>query len=197
MNGKSLFHQRGGVPVDEWKINRRNTYEGSLRHFLRVICLNYDLTVGKTDAIEYEIDSTNRTADGYKINYTKDNIIKRSGFEVLSRSTLNSQRGIDPILRSVNTNHFLKPSKNKGEMYFMFDNYLEIRYRNPNSGFFNFKENISWITQEKDSILIDKDGRFYETFSIKTSGYWGKERISDMLPLEYVYNDSSVLYIRD
>jgi hypothetical protein len=81
----------------------------------------------------------------------------------------------------------------------MFDNYLEIRYRNPNKirGHFNSKENISWITLEKDSMLIDKAGRYYETFSIETSGYWGKERISDMLPLEYIYNDSSVPYIRD
>ena len=77
-------------------------------------------------------------------------------------------------------------------MYFMFDKFLEIRYEDPNhiKSIVKPKEQVSWITLTKDSILIDKAGRYYETFSIKTSGYWGLERLSDILPFEYVYDDS-------
>ena len=181
---------------DAWEVNRKNTYEGSLRHFLNVICLNYDLTAGKTGSVEFEIDFSDRTVEGYLQKYKNDDFAKISGFEVLSKSALQNNTGINPIIQLVNTNHYLKPAENENEMYFMFDKYLEIRYKNPNKirNIFKDKKQISWMSLEKDSVLIDKKGRYYETFSIKTSGFWGLERISDILPFEYIYKDSSVFY---
>lgn len=184
--------------INTWNVSRRNTYKGSLRHFLKVICLNYDFTSGNTDSIDFEIDHSDITSEGYKQEYKADNFVTRNGFEVLHKSTLRSHMDIKPIIKLVNTNNYLKPTDIESEMYFKFNNFLEIRYTDPNqTGFFlKSEDDISWITLEKDSIIIDKSGRYYETFSIKTSGFWGLERISDILPFEYVYEDS-LLHFND
>ena len=53
---------------------------------------------------------------------------------------------------------------------------------------------ISWIKLEKDSVIIDKLGRYYETFGIKSYGFWATQRLADTLPYEYVYGDSLFIY---
>ena len=91
-----------------------------------------------------------------------------------------------------NTNEYLRPAENENEMYLKFDNYLEITYTNSDHSKNKFKTNnhISWIKLEKDSILIDKAGRYYETFSLKTAGLWSLEKMSDLLPFDYFYENS-------
>jgi len=37
----------------------------------------------------------------------------------------------------------------------------------------------------KDTVSIDYYGRTYDKFGIKTTGYWSKQRLGDMLPMEY------------
>jgi hypothetical protein len=179
--------------LDNWKTNRKNTYAGSLRHFLNTICLNYDLTSNKSDPIEFEIDYSDKDSRGYRQRYKDDNILKQNGFEVLYRkSRLKSRMYLEDGGILANTNDYLKPAENTNEMYLKFDNYLEICYTNPGHGDNKSKsdDKISWIKLETDSIIIDRAGRYYETFSIKTAGFWSFERISDILPFEYIYENS-------
>ena len=86
--------------------------------------------------------------------------------------------------------------ENENEMYLKFDNYLEINYTNSDQSKnkFTTEDQVSWINLEKDSILIDKAGRYYETFSIKTAGLWSLEKMSDLLPYEYFYDNSKLLF---
>ena len=179
--------------LETWRINRKNTYDGSLRHFLNIICLNYDSTSNKADSIEFEIDYSDKTSRGYRQRYKNDNILRQNGFEVLyRRSRLKSPMYLEIGGKLANTNNYLKPAENSNEMYLKFDNYLEVRYTNHDHARSLFKpeDQISWISLEKDSIIIDKAGRYYETFSIKTAGFWSLEKISDFLPFEYVYENS-------
>ena len=43
----------------------------------------------------------------------------------------------------------------------------------------------SFIQLEKDSVMVDIEGRYYDKFSIHTFGKFGNERIADLLPYEY------------
>ena len=179
--------------LETWKINRKNTYEGSLRHFLNIICLNYDSTSNKADSIEFEIDFSDKTSRGYKQRYKDDNILRQNGFEVLYRkSKLKSRMFLETGGKLANTNDYLKPAENSNEMYLKFDNYLEVSYKNHDHArnLIKSEDQISWIKLEKDSIIIDRAGRYYETFSIETAGFWSQERISDSLPFEYVNKNS-------
>jgi hypothetical protein len=71
-------------------------------------------------------------------------------------------------------------------MYLGFPSTLKIVYSDPsNMEAFEREDELSFITLEKDSILIDIHGRYYEAFMIKTSGYWATQRLADTLPYEY------------
>lgn len=37
--------------------------------------------------------------------------------------------------------------------------------------------------------MVDSNSRYYDKFGIHTFGHFGQERVSDMLPYEYVYED--------
>lgn len=179
--------------LETWKLNRKNTYEGSLRHFLNTICLNYDSTAHINDSIEFEIDFSDKTSEGYRQRYKEDNILRKNGFEVLYRkSRLRSHMFLEPGGILANTNEYLRPAENENEMYLKFDNYLEINHTDSDysKNKFYTKDHISWIKLEKDSIIIDKAGRYYETFSIKTAGLWSLGKMSDLLPFEYFYDNS-------
>ncbi len=182
--------------LELWKFNRQKAYNGSLRHFLRAICENYFITDKNLNSADYQIDYSDKTYNGYKAEYTDENFLKKNGFEVLYKSSLLPTNGILPIIFLANTNQYLKPAKNKNEMYLKFENYLEVKYNNPNKKKFpeDDRTKVSWIRLEKDSVLIDKLGRYYETFSIKSHGYWATQRLADTLPYEYVYGDSLFEY---
>ena len=174
-----------------WESNRRKTYAGSLRHYLRSICENYELTKGLQEEPEFTVDYSDCTDEGYRIDYPEDNFLAQKGFKVLYKSARFSEAGVKPIISLVNTNKYLKPADSENEMYLKFNNYLEVRYNEPGGGFFQCKplEQKSWIKLQKDSIIVDKGGRYYETFGIKTYGFWSLHRISDALPYEYNFDE--------
>ncbi len=71
-------------------------------------------------------------------------------------------------------------------MYLKFPSTLKIIYSDPLlTDMENYEKQHSFITLEKDSVLIDIYGRYYESFMIKMSGRWAKERLADTLPYEY------------
>lgn len=189
--GFPKFHYLKSNQIDSialWNENRRRTYLGSLRHFLYAICKNYEITAGNLEEPVFKINVEDETEDGYKLEYANTNYLIKNGFEVLYTSSLKPEFGISPITTIINTNNFLFQSDTKNEFYLKFKNFWEIRY---NTAYLNdkTKHHISWITLENDSVLIDNRGRYYQTFGIKLSGYWSKERMADMLPYEYSLED--------
>ncbi len=192
----SLLETTNPDTLELWKLNRQIAYNGSLRHFLRAICKNYDITNNNLDTVKYKINYSDSSVGRDKMEYPKNNFLKDNGFEVLYKSALGPRFGIIPIVFFVNMNRYLTPAKNANEMYLKFENYFEVRYDNPNKKKFPYdkKAKISWIRLEKDSVLIDKLGRYYETFAIKSYGYWATQRLADTLPYGYVYGDSLFKY---
>lgn len=175
----------------EWAENREWTYTGSLRHFLTTICENYEITQGDSieratmfhfpDVMKYRI----------KVTYRDTTHIEDQGFYVLQvDSPFSKDKAINRQL--VNTNWFLIETDNPIEMNLKFDNYLEVYYDNE---FFPFKKRIgsnkkiSWINIVNNSTILDKQGRYYDIYSIETSGIWSKERVADMLPFDYTIDD--------
>lgn len=169
-----------------WLKNRKNTYKGSLRHFLATIAENYEITNGDTS----KRDSIFRIQDLFKYNtkisYASSSHIEDEGFFVLYSDSTNSS-----IRKLINTNCFLRESTNPSEIYLFFNKYLEVNYT---AEYFPFKNNItmekktSWIKIIGGQTIIDKEGRFFDTYAIKTYGLWSQERLGDMLPFDYSIN---------
>ncbi len=179
-----------------WEINRMQAYFGSLRHFLHTICKNYIVTGQSLSKPKIEINYSDQNNLGYKLEYSNENFLVKNGFDVLYKSYLGKKYGMNPRVFLVNTNNYLTPAKNENEMYFKFEDYLEVKYQNPDDDKLPIDDDIriSWIRLEKDSVLIDNFGRYYETFQIKSYGYWANQRLADTLPYEYVIPDSMFIY---
>ena len=84
----------------------------------------------------------------------------------------------------------------KTERFLRFKKYIRIYYiPNYDKDYYPFNFNIknipniqsSIIELERDSVMVDIKGRYYDKFGIHTYGTFGQERVSDMLPYEYEY----------
>lgn len=169
----------------DWPENRERTYTGSLRHFLTTICENYEITQGDTTERAYLFNMADVIKHGVKITYGDTTHIEEQGFYVVQTSDKSGAR-------LVNINRFLSETDNPNEMYLQFGGYLRIHYDNelfPFEKRFGSKEKTSWIKITCDSTVLDKQGRYFDIYAIKTSGLWSKERVADMLPFDYTIGE--------
>ncbi len=168
----------------DWPENREKTYTGSLRHFLTTICEHYEITQGDTADREYIFNLADVIEHKIKVTYGDTTHIEDQGFYVL-------QKPDESNWKLVNTNCFLFETANHNEMYLRFDGSLKVHYDNELFPFENMlgTKNKSWINITCDSTVLDKQGRYYDIYAIKTNGLWSKERVADMLPFDYSIDD--------
>ncbi|MFC1785775.1 carboxypeptidase-like regulatory domain-containing protein [Candidatus Neomarinimicrobiota bacterium] len=171
----------------DWPENRKNTYTGSLRHFLTIICENYEITEGDTTERLYVKDLGDMIISGARLTYGDTTHIEDEGFSVIQTNYIygwvrHAER------RLVNTNWFLSETENTNEMNLKFGGFLEVKYEDE---FYPFKstigrnQKVSWINMTCESTILDKQGRYFDIYAIKTTGLWSKERVADMLPFDY------------
>ncbi len=200
-----------------WVANRSETYRGSFRHFLEILNDGYSIFMGNSELNELSnsslIDSislsnsfpnTRYSSMKARYSYKIDSLTSKSD------SLLNANDFIIYYVKEVpweaphpfgeipiSTRNLLSDGNIKTERYLKFADYLRVYYvpnYEENKYLFNsevsYIPNIegSYISLEKDSVMIDINGRYYDKFGIHTFGCFGQERISDMLPYEYVYN---------
>ena len=177
----------------DWPENRKNTYTGSLRHFLTTICKNFEITGGDTTTREQVKELGDITIDGIKLTYRDESKLEEEGFLVTQTNYFYGwARHADR--RLVNTNWFLSETDNSNELNLKFGGYLEVNYEDE---FYPFErvprslKSISWINLNCDSTILDKQGRYFDIYAIKTAGLWSHERVADMLPFDYTIEEES------
>ena len=172
----------------DWPENRKNTYSGSLRHFLTTICENYYLTNGDTAERPFIFDFNDVDNGRAKMIYADENHVDREGFFVSHLKYLQGNL-VPGNVQLVNTNWYLSQSGNDNEMDLSFENYLYVNY---NKEFYPFEskkfqnKSSSWISLNCDTTILDKQGRYFDIYAIRLMGIWSKERVADMLPFDYM-----------
>lgn len=153
-----------------WEENRKRAYEGSIQHFFSTIF------EGKQDDA------------GYIVQVAKD--------------VTNFGRVLDP--KNVNLKEWLSEGETELSRTLPFDNYLYITYtkeRETPEYVQNFKpggrmnsvsasklgQQISWISlaEGKKAIEFERTGYVYDPLSFYSAGYWGFEKVADMVPINY------------
>lgn len=199
-----------------WDKNRRETYEGSFRHFLETLGCgdtrfieNYGLNELNNNSL---IDSINLNKNMDRPNQRSSKITYRYKIDSLTSirdSQLNStgffiyyvQRLPWEVVKPftevpISTKNLLSEGNIETEKFLKFNDYLRVYFipdYSDNLSFINYEVkdiiNVqgSYLKLEQESVLIDIHGRYYDKFGIHTFGKFGQERISDMLPYEYVY----------
>ncbi len=152
---------------NKWRKNRQETYKGSIRHFFSALA---------SETLEKE----------NFIVYRSTNIPGRYG--TIYQKELN----IDEIVTSGPKDY---------ERILSFDEFLKISYTGEEepdeyalSVHNNFQINpiqarknhqTSWIEMTTDSVIFNIDGILYQPYALISYGYWGWERIAEILPLDF------------
>ena len=182
----------------DWYDNRREAYLGSFRHVLITMGDDHGLPGGDTTERPIVFKWGDAIRHNVKVTYGDITYIEEQDFYVLKIDSLKNIRKratdlyeVKPISvgtrQLVNTNCFLTETDNHNEMYLQFDGSLEITYNKDLFPFGNRDDSkgTSWIKIVGDSTVLDKQGRYFDIYAIKTSGLWSKERVADMLPFDY------------
>ncbi len=153
-----------------WEENRRKAYEGSLQHFF-------------SSVFEGKLEE-----EGYIVQVAKD--------------VTNFGRVLDPT--NVNLREWLDQGQSDLSRQLPFDNFLYVTYTKEREtpeyvqkakpgGKLNsvsasrLGEQISWISlaEGKEAIEFERTGYVYDPLSFYSSGYWGFEKVADMVPINY------------
>lgn len=170
--GFPSFEELGkkGKVKSSWTKKRDKAYLGSIAHFFKVL---------------YEDKITEA---GFEVNAAQD--MKRGG------------RAIDLTPIDMSTLVSLKP--NGTTKVLSFENYLYVVYKNEKESlqykaFQNSispkaagKEQLSWIFMPEGvtEVTFEKSGYLINPLSVVTNGYWGFEKLGDMLPMDYEPEDN-------
>ncbi len=153
-----------------WQENRQKAYEGSLQHFFASVF------EGKL------------SEEGYIVQAAKD--IKGFG------------RVLNP--QNVNVKDFIEQGQTDLSKQLPFENFLYVTYTKEKETpeyVQNFKpggrmntvsasklgEQVSWIAlvEGKESIEFERTGYLYDPLAFYSQGYWGFEKVADMVPINY------------
>ena len=162
--GYPLYEEITGTPeqVVRWKENRKLAYKGSQLHFMRSI-------FNKTIA-----------GDGFEVQFLVKN---------------NKSEKTIPVTNIYAALNYEKDDSTKTVEFFPNQPDVIIIYKNakPPSSYLEFdsKANkefqVSVLTfTPEHSIVIEQNGYFFEQADLTVNGYWGFQKIGDMLPYDYV-----------
>ncbi len=174
----------------KWLGNRDETYFGSFRHFITVLNESYSTYLALPESYNYSFNIDSLSTKG-------DSFLNSNGFFIYKVFALPWESPRLIVDEPISIKGLLSRGKIETERYLNISNYLRIYFiPNYNEEDYPFNFNIknargvqsSFIELAQDSIMIDILGRYYDKFGIHTYGKFGRERISNMLPYEYVYN---------
>jgi len=170
----------------QWIKNRQIAYNGSLRHFLA--------TLGKRFDRRYKMkgDSLRQRNDWLLISGSKKDPLTKEGFEVYPKEEY--RKGYD--YRELLNERLVWSTKNDNELLLSFKDKMMVKFNKEgeelNYRFYTFDSDskpkihqTSFLKLGKDSIIFDKNGRYYERFMIEKQEYMGWERVGDQLPFDY------------
>tara|TARA_R110000787_G_scaffold196454_1_gene307801 strand:- start:23768 stop:24970 length:1203 start_codon:yes stop_codon:yes gene_type:complete len=205
--GYSRYEQiKGGKSKRrKWNKNRLRAYNGSKMHFIRAARKGNLTKEGFVMSQYKRIPNPDRPSDGelketrkylrtlniepkgtkiFRLSSKKDSVM-----EILKKSRLKKFLYL-MIKDSLIENDFLVRSND--QVIMKFTNYLNINYMNEKEEY-NFRPGPNRLNYQSsklvlftDSVLLDQSGIFTEPLDVLMEGYWGYEKISDALPLDYI-----------
>lgn len=172
-----------------WSVNRDGTYLGSFRHFLTILNNGYTKFLSIPSVKEKSLPKKSKAAEA-------DSLLNANGFFIYQVKELPWVSPFPFTEIPISMHELLSAGEIESERYLKFSNYLKVYYvpdykDNKSPVNYNIKNifNVqsSYLELEKDSVMVDIYGRYYDKFGIHTYGKFGQERISDLLPYEYTY----------
>lgn len=161
--GYPLFEELTGSSqqIATWNENRKIAYNGSLLHFMRSL-FNKTLTA--------------------------------EGFEVQFLVSYNDKEKSIPVTNFYSALNYSKDDSTNTVEFFPNQPDIVVLYKKakPPQPFLDFDPNtnkdfqVSVLSVAPDhSIIVEQNGFYFEQYDVIINGYWGFEKIGDMLPFDY------------
>ncbi|RMF61980.1 MAG: carboxypeptidase-like regulatory domain-containing protein, partial [Calditrichaeota bacterium] len=178
--GKTRFDElepKNDKERNRWRRNRRRTYNGSMRHFLKI------LATGGGDM----------SRAGFKIMHTPDLLSDAESLELqeVEPSTLISPGRME-YERQLRFSGYLQITyeREKESKAFIYwrdrqNPALVNKTRQDLLASARPGKQTSWLKLNRRSVTIDTSGHLYDPMAVTTYGYWAWERVAELLPLEY------------
>ncbi|MEP1307625.1 MAG: carboxypeptidase-like regulatory domain-containing protein [Balneola sp.] len=178
-NGTTFFHgqtffrelsSKRKRTINKWKKNREKAYSGSFVHFTNSL-----------------IEASLRE-NGFSVKAEK----REKDARYISKDTVSASLFFYKIDSSFFQFKFINFLNVTYE-----DEYEDMSYLHSIASPFDQNPRLlpdlqnSSVTLIKDSVLVDKSGFILDPTALLFDGYWGFEKVSDMLPLKYEPTDSS------
>ena len=170
----------------QWIKNRQIAYNGSLRHFLA--------TLGKRFDRRYKMkgDSLRQRNDWLLISGSNIDPLTKEGFEIYLKEEYKKRYDYRELLND----RLVWSTKNDNELLLSFKDKMMVKFNREgeelNYLFYMFESKskpkvhqTSFLKLGKDTVIFDKNGRYFEKFMIEQQEYMGWERVGDQLPFDY------------
>ncbi len=202
--GPVLFEELKGSPAQErrWKKNREDVYENSPMHFLRAAASDRIKEEGFR-VQEYSVYANpQRPSDSLinvRISYYKS--LKNQGIsERDSLSYWSKKLKLPKIVYKLQTSPLSKKdivkSTDKPDQYILSrnNNWLYVAYNKNHHFHINDKISYLYNKNNTDNTLIkftipeavfNSQGILFNPYSVTFYGVWGKNRVAEMLPIDY------------
>ena len=170
----------------QWEKNRKLAYRGSFRHFLYTLSSRFDAR------FDVEADSLVEIQYWERMAGTRNDPLIQEGFRV---SLPKNFSRYDPKYLPLGSDTLMFLTENENELYLVFKGKMKIVYTKESEEH-NFTPEqrgqtlkpyqTSFITLNKEKVIVDKKGRYTETFMIEQNGEMAWERVADQLPWDYL-----------
>ena len=191
--GDSFFKEmqpRSQRELDRWVKYRLVAYNGSIRHFLNTLGERFDLRYKMDgDSLVEHVDWVNMSR-----RRGKDPLMIE-GFDIYVVKPGKSGN-LNAHFRLMNKqDEIVYPGDYPNELRLSFEKRLMVIYRreseenNYSKDLIKMRANPfqkSYLLLNKDMVVFDKSGRYFETYMIEQRGYMGWERMGDKLPFDYI-----------
>jgi hypothetical protein len=141
----------------DWRERRTKVYQGSMRHFFRA------LIAGEP------------SEEGFQMMSSETGVIDRLGSYNPAVRRKNVLTQFAPNVWSLQFRNFLVVTYARRNIYAGFDRSSMPMYR----------PQLSVLSLQKGSLLIDLNGQLLDNLALKVSGDWGTEGLARSLPIEF------------
>lgn len=200
--GTSFFKETKNV--DKIKLNRMNAYDGSMLHFFRSIYNNKISEdkfvvnhVVKVPNPKYPTDEELKTLKDFAetVKTAKVSIIPENISDISQRKNSQKPYALAIIKTLIPDSDYVK--RNGEEVLFSFKDMLQVNYQKyyyelKGKEFIQRKNSVvisSFLHPEGETFEVSKDGNISNPDLLITEGDFSKNKIENMLPLDYQLGD--------
>ncbi len=183
-----------------WAKNRVKAYNGSVMHFVRVLRQKDLEAQGFNLRRLVRIPNPNRPSDEQIEDARRQLIAMGPNFRPPASHPLNvilSKTGLPRILEKLDTtrvSYKTYVSDDAGKVNLSFEGYFQVVYAREKEEPAYFSNSFqkrqptyqtSVISMKGNPITLEKSGTVSDPLALVFEGYWGWEKVGDMLPLDY------------